>query len=71
MCTTGTLSPSTGRRGFDWAGPAQLVDPLVLTNQVAFAKWVSQFLEVPFPISLKVVFSSPLYRSIFPEAGPW
>ena len=40
MCTTGTLSPSTGG-SFDWAGPAQLVDPLVLTHQVAFAKCVS------------------------------
>jgi len=39
MCTTGTLSPSTVGGHFYWAGPARLVDPLVLTNQVAFAKW--------------------------------
>ena len=38
MCTTGTLSPSTVRKGSDWAGPARLTDPLVLTNHVAFAK---------------------------------
>jgi len=34
MCTTGALSPSTGRGIFDWAAPALLVHPLVLTNQV-------------------------------------
>jgi len=38
MCATGTLSPATGHESHDWAGPARLVDPLVLTNQVAFAK---------------------------------
>ena len=69
MCTTGTLSPSAVCKSSDWAGPAQLTDPLVLTNQVAFARCVSQCLKVPPPIALNVVFNNPLYRSIFPEAG--
>jgi len=69
MCTTGILSPSTVREAFDWAGPAQLVDPLVLTNQVAFAKCVSQSLNVSPPSALSVVFSSLLYHLIFQEAG--
>ena len=71
-CATGTVSPSTVRGSSDWAGPAQLVGPLVLTNQLAVAKDVSQCLRVPPPIALSVVLSSPLYRrSIFPEAGAW
>ncbi|RMC11153.1 hypothetical protein DUI87_12066 [Hirundo rustica rustica] len=44
----GTLSPSTVCRGSDWAGPARLIDPRVLTIQVAFAKFTSQFLKVPY-----------------------
>lgn len=32
-CAMGTLSPFVVRRGFDCPGPAQLVEPLVLTNQ--------------------------------------
>jgi len=71
MCTTGTLSRSTGRGSFASAGPAWFVDPLMLTNQVAFAKELSQFLNVPPHIALKVVFSSQLYRLIIPEAGAW
>lgn len=30
-----TLSPSTGQGGFDWAGPAQLVQPQELTTPMA------------------------------------
>jgi len=37
VCATGTLSPSIACGSFDWAGPAQLVDALVLINLVAFA----------------------------------
>ncbi|RMC22012.1 hypothetical protein DUI87_02883 [Hirundo rustica rustica] len=37
----GTLSPSTVCKGSDWAGPARLIDPQVLTIQVAFAKFTS------------------------------
>jgi len=37
---------------FDWAGPARLADLQALTNQVAFAKCVSQCLNVPAPIAL-------------------
>ena len=70
-CTTGTLSPSTVCKRSDWAGPAQLIHPLALTNQVARAKWVSQFPRVPPPIAFRVAFNNPLYRSIFPEAGAW
>ena len=71
---TETVFPSilfmcTVRKGFDWAGPAPLADHLQLTNQGAFAKCVSQCLNVPAPIALSVVFNSPLYRLIFPEAG--
>ena len=66
---TGTLSPSTVCGSLGWVVPARLADPLVLTNQVAFAKCVSQCLKVPPPIALNVVFSNPLYRSIFPEAS--
>ena len=58
MCTTGTLSPSTVRRISDWAGPARLVDPRVLTNQVAFAKCESQFLKVPPPSAFSVVLTN-------------
>lgn len=68
MCTTGTLSPSTVCEGFDWAGQAHLADPLVLTNQMAFAKQTSQCLNVPVPLALRVAFNSPLYCLIFPEA---
>ena len=50
MCTTGTLSPFTVHGSFDCTGPAQLADPLLLTNQVAFAKCVSQCLEVLPPV---------------------
>ena len=50
MCTMGTLSPSTVRASFDWAGPALLVHSLVLTNQVAFAKYISQCLKFPPPV---------------------
>ena len=57
MCTTGTLSPSTVCKSSDWAGPARLADPLVLTNHVAFAKCVCQYLNVPAPIALNVVFN--------------
>jgi len=71
MCTTGPLSPSTVHNRFEWAGPAQLADPLVLTNQVAFPKCVSQCLNVPAPVGFSVVFNNPLYRLIFPEAGAW
>jgi len=38
VCTVGTLCPSTVCGSFDWAGPAQLVDLLLLTNQVDFTK---------------------------------
>jgi len=61
ICTTGTSSTSAVYEGFDWAGPAQLVDPLVLANHMAFAKCVSQCLNVPPPSALSVVFSRPLY----------
>ena len=39
VCTAGTLSPPTVGRGFVWAGPGWLADPLVLTSQVASAKF--------------------------------
>jgi len=58
MCTMGTLAPSTGCGSFDWAEPAQLVDPLLLTNQVAFAKWVLQYVKVPSPTALSVVLAA-------------
>lgn len=67
--TMGTSSPPMARGGFDWAGPAQLAAPLVLTDQVAFAICRSQCLKVPSPIAFSVVFNSPLYCSVFPEAG--
>lgn len=46
-------------------------DALVLANHMAFAKCVFQHLEVPPPITLSVVFNSPLYHLISPEAGAW
>lgn len=69
ICATGILSPSTLRESFKWARPDQLADPLALTNQVAFAKCVSECLDVPPPIALSVIFNSPLYHLIFPGAG--
>ena len=66
-CTTGTLSPFTECRVM--AGPSRLIDPHVLTNQVASAKCFSQCLNVPPPIAFSIVFNSPLYCSILPEAG--
>lgn len=44
-------------------------DALVLANHMAFAKCVFQHLKVPPPITLSVVFNSPLYHLIPPEAG--
>ena len=55
-CVMQPLSSSTICESFDWARPAQLADPLVLTDQVAFARCVSQCLEVPPPIVFSVVF---------------
>lgn len=52
---------------FDWTGTA----PQLLTNHVAFTKCVSQRLNVPALTALSVVFNSPLYHLIFPEAGVW
>lgn len=69
MSIMGTLSPSTVCRSSGWAGMAQLVDPLVLTSQVAFATYVYQSLKVPPPNDLSVVFHNLLYCSIFLEAG--
>lgn len=63
------LFPSTVHGGFDQAGPAQLVEPLILTNQVALAKCTSQCLKVSPPIAFKVVFNSPGDHSVFPEVG--
>jgi len=37
-CTMGTLSFSAAGGSCNLAGPAQLMDPLMLANQVAFAK---------------------------------
>lgn len=47
LCATGTLSPSALCRRLDLAGPAQLADPQMFINQVAFAKYVSQCLNIP------------------------
>lgn len=71
ICTTATLSPYTVCRRFDWSGPTQMADHQVLTNKVAFAKYVSQCLNVPTPVVLNVVFNCPLYHSVFLEAGAW
>lgn len=68
-CITGALSPYPICNSFDWAGPVQLADFHVLTNQVAFVKCVSQCLNIPVLTALSVVFNSPSYNSIFPEAG--
>lgn len=48
-------------------------DALVLANHMAFAKCVFQCLKMPPPITLSVlvVFNSPLYHLISPEAGTW
>jgi len=54
-----------------WAGPARLVDTLVLTSQGAFAKCVSQCFKVPPLSTLSASFNSLLHLSIFPEAGAW
>lgn len=63
--------PLYGMQKF-WLGCASLLaDPVVLTNQVAFAKCVSECLDVPPPIALSVIFNSPLYHLIFPGAGAW
>lgn len=69
ICTTGSLFPSTVHRDFDWAGPARLVDPLVMTDNVAFTKYRSQCLKLPPPIYFNVVFNSALHHSTFPGAG--
>lgn len=61
-CTTGTLSSCTLCNRFG------LADPLVLTNQVAFAKCVFQCLNVPVAIAFSGVFNSALYHSIFPRS---
>ena len=66
-CTTWNLSPFTVCR--ELAGPSRLIDPQVFTNQVASAKCFSQCLNVPPPIAFNMVFNTPLYRSILPEAG--
>ncbi|RMB88083.1 hypothetical protein DUI87_35540 [Hirundo rustica rustica] len=65
----GTLSPTPVCKGLDWAGPARLIDPRVLTIQVAFAKFTSQFLKVPPLSAFRVVLSNPLHRSTFLAAG--
>lgn len=67
MCITGTLFPSTGHRSFEWAGPAWLADSPLLTNQMAFTKCVSYYLNVPAPTDLSIVFNSPLHHLIFPR----
>lgn len=69
MCPEGLLSLSLVSNNLDWAWPAQLADPLVLTEQVAFLKCVPQCLNVPTHIALSVTFNSPLYHSILVEAG--
>jgi len=46
-----------------------MVDPLMTTKQVAFAKCVSQCLKVPPARALSVVCSSLLYHLVFTEAG--
>ena len=53
----------------EWARPARLADPQVLTNRVAFAECVPQCLNIPAPIVLSVVFNSPLYPSVSQEAN--
>lgn len=65
MHITGALSASTPHKNFDWAGPAWMAAHLVLTNQGALAKCVSQCLKTTPPTALCVVFTSPLYHSIF------
>lgn len=67
--TTGALSPYPVHNSFDWAGPVHLADFQVLTNQVVSAKCVYQCLNIPVLTALSVVFNSPLYNLIFPEAG--
>lgn len=62
------LSPSTVWNCFDWTGPAQLVDRWVVTNLMAFAKCVSQCLNIPAHIALSVVLNCPLYFSTFPTS---
>lgn len=70
ICTTVTLSPFTVSGGLDWAGPAQVVEPLILEPLVlAFAKCRSRCLKVPLPTAFNVVFGSPLHCSIFTETG--
>lgn len=54
----------------NWAQSAWLTDRWILTDRVAFAKCVSMF-ECPSTTVLNVVFNTPLYCTIFPEAGAW
>lgn len=54
---------------FDWAESVRLADLQVLINQVAFAECVSHCLYIQAIITLSVVFNSPLYHSVFSEAG--
>jgi len=59
--TTGTWSPLTVCR--ELAGPSWLMDPQVLTNQVASARCFFQCLNVPLPIAFHMFFNNPLYHS--------
>lgn len=54
---------------FDWAESVRLADLQVLINQVAFAECVSHCLYIQAIVTLSVVFNSPLYHSVFSEAG--
>jgi len=69
ICFKGTSSSPTVRNCFVRAGPARMVDPLVLTNQVVFPKCISQCFNIPPPSALNVAFNGLLYHSIFPGAG--
>lgn len=42
-----------------------MADPLALTNQVTFAKCVSQCLNVPAPVALSVVILFDFPRGLF------
>lgn len=68
-CAPQRLHPLLVCGGSDHAGPARLVELPVLTEQVAFTKCRSKGLKVPPPTDFNVIFNSPLYCSVFPEAG--
>ena len=67
LCTLWRPYPAVCRT-FVWTGSAWVADSLLLTNQVASAKFVSQCFHSLVPNSLSIVFNSPLYHSVFLDA---